>query len=142
MAAGTRARQVATYIVFDNPLVMLCDNPTTYMKEQETTNFITRIPVVWDETRILQGELGQFVVSARRKDAHWFVGGLTDWTPRTIILDLSFLEEGRTYRAIIFRDGVNAYRHATDYKIEEREVTCKDRITVDLAPGGGFAISF
>ncbi|MDD2289745.1 MAG: glycoside hydrolase family 97 protein [Bacteroidales bacterium] len=142
MAAGTRARQVATYIVFDNPLVMLCDNPTTYMKEQETTNFITRIPVVWDETRILQGELGQFIVSARRKDAHWFVGGLTDWTPRTIILDLSFLEEGRTYRAKIFRDGVNAHRHATDYKIEEREVTCKDRITVDLAPGGGFAISF
>ncbi len=142
MAAGTRARQVATYVVFDNPLVMLCDNPTTYMKEQETTSFITRIPVAWDETRILQGELGKYIVSARRKDSQWFVGGLTDWTPRTITLDLSFLEAGRTYKAKIFRDGVNAHRHATDYKIEEREVTCKDKITLDLAPGGGFAISF
>ena len=85
-----RARQVATYVVFDNPLVMLCDNPTAYMKEKETTDFITQIPVVWDETRILQGKLGEFIVSARRNGSRWFVGGLTDWTPRTITLDLSF----------------------------------------------------
>lgn len=142
MAAGTRARQVATYVVFDSPLVMLCDNPTTYMKEQETTSFIAAIPVVWDETRILHGELGKYIVTARRKDSQWYVGGLTDWTRRTFTLDLSFLEAGRTYKAKIFRDGVNAHRHATDYKIEELEVTCKDKITVDLAPGGGFAISF
>ncbi len=142
MAAGTRARQVATYIVFDNPLVMLCDNPTTYMKEQETTDFITGIPSVWDETRILQGALGKYIVSARRNGSHWFVGGLTDWTPRTITLDLAFLEPGRTYKAKIFKDGVNAHRHATDYKIEECEVTSRDRLTIHLSPGGGFAINF
>ncbi len=142
MAAGTRARQVATYVVFDNPLVMLCDNPTAYMKEKETTDFITRIPVVWDETRILQGKLGEFIVSARRNGSRWFVGGLTDWTPRTITLNLSFLEDGRTYKARIFKDGVNAHRHATDYKIEEIEVTRKDTLTVRLSPGGGFAIMF
>ena len=142
MAAGTRARQVATYVVFDNPLVMLCDNPTAYIKEQETTDFITQIPVVWDETRILQGKLGESIVSARRNGSRWFVGGLTDWTPRTISLDLSFLEPGRTYKARIFCDGINAHRHATDYKIEEREVTREDTLTVRLSPGGGFAIMF
>ncbi|HOO42172.1 MAG TPA: glycoside hydrolase family 97 protein [Bacteroidales bacterium] len=142
MAAGTRARQVAAYVVFDNPLVMLCDNPTAYMKEQETTDFITQIPVVWDETRILQGKLGEYIVSARRNGSRWFVGALTNWTPRTITLDLSFLEPGRTYKARIFSDGINAHRHATDYKIEERDVTREDTLTVHLSPGGGFAIMF
>ena len=142
MAAGTRARQVATYVVFDNPLVMLCDNPTAYMKEQETTDFITKIPVVWDETRILQGKVGEYIVSARRNGSQWFVGGLTNWTQRTITLDLSFLEPGRTYKARIFCDGINAHRHATDYKIEERDVTSEETLTVRLSPGGGFAIMF
>ena len=142
MAAGTRAHQVATYIVFDNPLVMLCDNPTSYTKEQETTDFITDIPTVWDETQILQGELGKYIVSARRSGERWFVGGLTDWTSRTITLDLSFLEPGRIYKARMFMDGVNADRYATDYKIEEREVTAADKLTFELSPGGGFAISF
>jgi alpha-glucosidase len=133
---------VATYVVFDNPLVMLCDNPTAYMKEQETTDFITKIPVVWDETRILQGKVGEYIVSARRNGSQWFVGGLTNWTQRTITLDLSFLEPGRTYKARIFCDGINAHRHATDYKIEEREVTSEETLTVRLSPGGGFAIMF
>ena len=142
MAAGTRARQVATYIVFDNPLVMLCDNPVAYRKEQETTDFITKIPVVWDQTCILKGELGKYIVSARRKDSRWFVGGLTDWNERTLTIDLSFLEPGRTYNAHIFRDGVNAHRHATDYKTETKTVTSEQVLTVLLRPGGGFAIMF
>jgi alpha-glucosidase len=142
MAAGTRAHQVATYIVFDNPLVMLCDNPTSYRKEQETTDFITGIPSVWDETRIIQGELGKYIVSARKKGEHWYVGALTDWTPRTITMDLSFLEPGRIYKARIFADGVNAHRHATDYRIEVKEVTAADKLILDLSPGGGFAIIF
>ncbi len=142
MAAGTRARQVATYIVFDNPLVMLCDNPVTYRKEQETTDYITHIPVVWDQTCILQGKLGKYIVSARRKGSRWFVGGLTDWDARTLTFDLSFLEPGRTYNAHIFRDGVNAHRHATDYKTETKIVTSEQPLTVWLSPGGGFAITF
>lgn len=142
MAAGTRAHQVATYVVFDSPLVMLCDNPTAYMKEQETTSYIAGIPTVWDETRIVDGKIGEYIVSVRRNGDNWYAGALTNWTPRTVTLDLSFLEPGRTYKARIFRDGVNAHRHATDYKIEEREVTGKDVLTLPLSPGGGFAICF
>lgn len=142
MAAGTRAHQVATYVVFDSPLVMLCDNPVTYSKEQETTDFITGIPVVWDQTCILQGEVGEYIVSARRKEDTWFVGGLTNWTPRTLTLNLSFLEPGRLYEASVFRDGTNAHRHATDYKIETVTVTSEQELSVYLSPGGGFAIKF
>lgn len=141
MAAGTRAHQVGSYIVFDSPLVMLCDNPTIYMKEQETTDYIVQIPTVWDQTRIIDGTLGEYIVSARKKGDHWYVGALNNWTARDITVDFSFLEEGRTYTARIFQDGVNAARHATDYKIVTKTVTSKDKLTIHLAPGGGLAIS-
>ena len=107
MSQGTRARQVAEYIVFDSPLVMLCDNPTAYMKEQETVDFITDIPTVWDETRILQGALGKFIVTARRSGDKWYVGGLTDWSERDLSLDLSNLVKGQ-HNAVLYRDGINA----------------------------------
>ena len=136
---GTRARQVAEYIVFDSPFVMLCDNPTAYMKEQETTDFITALPTVWDETRILQGEIGKFIVTARRKDNTWYIGGLTNWDTRDITLDLSTLAKG-THAATLFRDGVNATRNATDYKIEKFDVQMFKPLTVHLAPGGGFVL--
>ena len=140
LTAGTRAHQVATYIVFDNPFVMLCDNPTIYMKEQETTDYIVGIPTVWEDTKILEGELGQYIVSARYANGHWYIGGITNWTPRTLTLDLSFLEANRTYNARIFQDGVNAARHATDYKIVSKQITSEDKLVIHLAPGGGFAI--
>ena len=136
---GTRARQVAEYIVFDSPFVMLCDNPTAYMKEQETTDFITALPTVWDETRILQGEIGKFLVTARRSGSTWYVGGLTNWDARDIMLDLSVLAKG-THAATLFRDGVNATRNATDYKIESLSLPTHKPYNVHLAPGGGFVL--
>ncbi len=141
VVAGTRAHQVGAYIVFDSPLVMLCDNPVIYTKEQETTDYIVQIPTVWDQTDVMDGQLGEYIVTARRKGDHWYVGALNNWTPRDITVDLSFLEAGRSYSARIFQDGVNAARHATDYKIVTRTVTSKDKLTIHLAPGGGFAIS-
>ena len=138
---GTRARQVAEYIVFDSPLVMLCDNPTAYMKEQETTDFITRIPTVWDETRILQGELGRYIVTARRSGTKWYVGGLTDWDARDLKIDLGALGLSKgDHAALLFRDGVNAKRNATDYKIEALMVPTKKPLQVHMAPGGGFVL--
>lgn len=142
MAAGTRAHQVAMYVVLDNPLVMLADNPTAYMKEQETTSYIVTIPTVWDQTHIVDGQLGEYIVSARKSGNKWFAGGLNNWTGRDITLDLSFLDSGKTYTARIFKDGVNAARHATDYAIETVKVSSKDKLTIHLAPGGGFAIQF
>ena len=149
VSQGTRARQVAEYIIFDSPLVMLCDNPTIYTKEQESTDFITAIPTVWDETRILQGELGKYIVTARRKGGIWYIGGITDWEEREITLDMSFLlDSGKSAgKGIItlFRDGPNAHRSAHDYTIDTLNVADyiarkSTPLTIRLAPGGGFAM--
>ncbi|MBR1539145.1 MAG: glycoside hydrolase family 97 protein [Bacteroidales bacterium] len=139
VSQGTRARQVAEYVVFDSPFVMLCDNPTAYMKEQQTTDFITAIPTVWDQTRILQGKIGSHIVTARRSGSRWWIGGLTDWNARDITLDLGSLVEG-THNAVLFRDGVNATRNATDYAIETLEIQAGKPFRVHLVPGGGFVL--
>ena len=139
VSQGTRARQVAEYVVFDAPFEMLCDNPSAYRKEQETTDFITAIPTVWDETRILQGTVGQYLVTARRSGTRWYIGGLTGWEARDLSLDLSGLVKGK-HSAVLYRDGVNAARNATDYKIETVEVQSKKPLPVHMAPGGGFVL--
>ena len=139
VSQGTRARQVAEYVVFDAPFEMLCDNPSAYRKEQETTDFITAIPTVWDETRILQGTVGQYIVTARRSGTRWYIGGLTGWDARDLSLDLSGLVKGK-HSAVLYRDGVNAARNATDYKIETVEVQSKKPLPVHMSPGGGFVL--
>ncbi len=138
MSQGTRCHQLAMYVVFDVPNQMLSDNPTAYMKEQESTDFITRIPVTFDETVALDGRVGRYVALARRKGESWYVGAMTDWTPRDLVLDFSFLGAG-TYKATIFRDGINADRDATDYKKEIITVKAGDNIPVRLMNGGGWA---
>lgn len=141
MSQGTRCHQLAAYVVHDSPLTMLADNPTIYRKEQECTDFIVGMPNKGiDETRILQGKLGEFIVTVRRTGSAWYVGGMTDWTPRSVTLDFSFLGEG-TYDVILFRDGINADRQAEDYVKEAFSVTSASRKNIWLAPGGGFAMS-
>ena len=140
VSQGTRARQVAEYVVFDAPFEMLCDNPTAYMKEQQTTDFITAIPTVWEETRVLQGEIGKYIVTARRCENRWFVGGLTDWNARDLTIDLRELGLKGTHEAMLFRDGVNAERNASDYKEELLDLQVKKPLTVHMAPGGGFVL--
>jgi len=87
MSQGTRAHQVAAYVVFDAPLVMLCDSPTRYMADEACTRFIASLPVVFDTTRVLAGEIGEYIVTARKRQDCWYVGGLTGWTPRTLDVD-------------------------------------------------------
>ena len=140
MSQGTRARQVAEYVIFDSPFVMLCDNPSAYLKEIETTEFISLFPTVWDETRVLQGEIGQYIVTARRKDDIWFIGGLTNWNARDITLSLDALFKGGSKNAGLYRDGVNATRNASDYWFERITVDADEPFTVHLAPGGGFVL--
>ncbi|MDR0995244.1 MAG: glycoside hydrolase family 97 protein [Tannerella sp.] len=141
MSQGTRAHQLAMYVVFFGPLQMLSDSPTNYMREQECTNFIDSIPTVFDETRGLAGEVGKYVVTARRKGSTWFVGALSNWGGYQAQLPLSFLGKG-TYRAVIFKDGPNADRNATDYVKETREVTASDSLPLHLYSGGGWAARF
>ena len=141
MSQGTRCRQLALYMVFDSPLNMLCDNPSNYMREPECTEFIGEVPTTWDETRILQGKMGEYIVSARRKGNTWYVGGITDWTARNITIDLSFSGAAPS-QVTLFRDGANAHRAGRDYKKENVKPSNDGKINIHLAPGGGFAMKF
>ena len=137
MAKGTRCNQLAMYVIFEAPLQMLSDNPTIYMREQPCTDFITKVPTVFDETVALDGKVGEYVALARRKGSTWYVGAMSNWTPRDVTLDFSFLPEG-TYEAEVFKDGMNADREATDYKREIITVTKVTKQAIHLAPGGGW----
>ena len=139
MSQGTRCRQLALYVVYDSPFNMMCDTPSNYEREQTCTDFIAAVPTVWDETRILDGELGEYVVTARRHGDVWYVGGITNWTERDVEVDLSFLNDG-LHQALLFKDGVNAHRIARDYKKESVSVDGQTKLKLHLAPGGGFAM--
>jgi alpha-glucosidase len=141
MSMGTRVHQMAMYVVFESPLQMLADSPTNYLRELECLRFIVDVPTVWDETRALSARVGDWVAVARRSGEKWYVGVMTDWTEREIELDLSFLGDG-SWRATIFQDGVNATRSATDYRRVARQVSAEDKLTVHLAPGGGWVGRF
>lgn len=138
VSMGTRAHQVAMYVVFEAPLQMLCESPSIYLKEQETVDFITQIPTTWDETKVLHGEIGNYIVLARRKGDNWYIGAMTDWDARNFEIDLSFLQEG-AHQMRIFKDGVNADRYAEDYKRLDVEVNRDSKISIELASGGGWA---
>lgn len=134
---GTRSHQVAMYVIYEAPIQMLCESPSIYYKEQETIDFITQIPTIWDETIVLKGAVGDYIAVARRKGDKWYVGAMTDWTSRELELDLSFLNEGN-YKLDIFRDGANANRNPVDYKREIKEVTRNSKIIAKMASGGGW----
>ena len=140
MSQGTRAHQVAMYVVFEAPLQMLADSPTKYRREQETTDFISRIPTTFDETVALDGRLGQYVVIARRKGTTWYVGAMSAGQVRELTIDLSFLGDG-SHQADIFADGVNALnsKEAMDYRCTHQRVGNGDKLQVKLAPDGGWA---
>jgi alpha-glucosidase len=135
---GTRVHQIALYIVYESPLQMLSDSPSNYMREQESTDFIVKVPVVWDDIKVLQAKVGSYLLLARRSGNEWYIGGLTDWTMRDLNLDLSFLGSG-DYRMEIFQDGINADRYAGDYKHLSLDVRPDSKMQIHLAPGGGWA---
>ena len=140
MSQGTRCRQLALYVVFESPLNMLCDTPTNYAREPECMSFIKDVPTVWDETRVLDGELGEYIVVARRKGDTWYVGGITDWKERDIEVDFSFLDAGRIYKGVLYKDGVNAHRIGKDFRCDPVSLEKGKRLKLRMAPGGGFSI--
>ena len=141
MSQGTRCHQLAMYAIFEAPLQMMADNPTIYMKEQESTDFIAAVPTTFDTTVALDGKVGDFVSIARKKGTTWYAGAMTNWDPRPLTVDLSFLGEG-TYKATIFEDGLNAGRDGTDYTRKVITVTAKDKLNIQMASGGGWAARF
>lgn len=138
MSQGTRCRQLATYVIFESPFNMLCDAPSNYRREKECTEFISNIPTIWDETVSLDGKVSEYVAIARRHGNDWYIGALTNWTPRELDLDLSFLGEG-DYTLELFKDGINADRAARDYKKEVIPVPTDRKLKIRMAPGGGYA---
>ena len=138
MSQGTRCRQLAEYVIFESPVNMLCDSPSNYMRERECLDFIAGVPEVWDETVAVDGKIAEYVVMARRKGDVWYAGGMTDWNARTLDIDLSFLGDG-DFVMELYRDGVNADRAARDYRKETVSVPDSRKLTMDMAPGGGFA---
>ena len=141
MSQGTRCHQLALYIVLDAPLTMLCDSPTNYDREPEYTRFVAEIPTVWDETRVLLGEVGEYIVTARRKGDTWYIGGITNWTPRDINLGeclKALMSKTESYYIELYSDGANAHRRGTDYKRSTIKSLDNRSLAVHLAPGGGF----
>jgi alpha-glucosidase len=138
MSQGTRCRQLAQYVVFESPLNMLCDSPSNYIREAECAGFIASVPTVWDETRGLDGKVGEYIAMARRSGTTWYVGVMTDWSARTVELDMDFLEDGE-YVIEIYQDGVNADRVAQDYTKVVYDFKPTERpLVAKMAPGGGF----
>lgn len=139
MSFGTRAHQLAMYVVYEAPLQMLADSPGAYRSNPESLRFISAIPTVFDETRVLAGEVGEYIAVARRKGDTWYVGALTSLTPRDLKIPLSFLAPGVAYNAVTMSDGVNVNRNGADCRREERRVTSCSELDAAMASGGGFA---
>lgn len=138
MSLGTRCHQLGMYVVYESPLQMLCDTPTAYEKEPECMEFLSAVPAVWDETKVLKAAVGDYVVVARRSGDKWYVGAMTDWTGREIEVPLSFLGEGQ-YKIKSWSDGINVATHAEDFQVKQSAVNAKSTLRIPMASGGGYA---
>jgi len=137
MGLGTRAHSMALFVILNSPMTMLPDSPSDYYREKECTEFLTKIPVEWHETRLLAGEIAMYTVLARRSGKNWFVGAITNWTKRDLDLKTDFLAPGR-YRLEAIIDGINADKRAEDYRKIEMVFNAGDNLRINLAPGGGW----
>ena len=138
MAMGTRCHQLAMYVVYDAPLQMLSDSPSNYLREPATMEFLGPVPTEWDETRVLDARIADYVAVARRNGKDWYIGAMSDWTSRSLDIDLSFLPDGN-FTMDAYEDGVNADRNASDYRMTTTSVSRTTKLTLQLASGGGFA---
>jgi len=138
MSQGTRCHQLAMYVVFESPLQMLADSPSNYLREPEVMEFLAPVPTEWDETKVLDGKIAEYVAVARRNGKDWYVGAMTNWSPREMEIDFSFLPEGN-FTLQAYQDGVNADRMGSDYKMSKTAVNRGTKLKITLAPGGGWA---
>jgi len=137
MSMGTRCHQLAMFIVYESALQVLADSPSHYLEEEESMQFISKVPTVWDETHVLNGKISDFILVARRNGDTWYVGAMTDESPRQLDVEFSFLSD-RTYTATIYQDGINSDRYASDYKIINRRLNHNSKMNINLAKGGGW----
>ena len=138
MGQGTRAHSLAMAVICESPMQMLSDAQPLYYRDRECTEFLTQIPVEWDEIVPLHGKIGDYASLARRNGNTWYVAAITDWNPRTMEICFDFLDDGKTYQMELIRDGVNADVTAVDYKKEITEVKKDSKMKIDMASGGGW----
>lgn len=138
MSQGTRAHQGALFIAFESPLQMFADSPSNYYKTPEFTSFIAQIPTVWDETRAIEARAGEYLTIARRSDNKWFIASLTNWDQRNLKVELDFISDGK-YKVEILKDGINANRYGSDFKIVNKEAQRGQILEINMANGGGWA---
>jgi len=136
---GTRCHELAMFVIYHQPLAMLSDSPSAYMKEDTIMRYLSAVPTVYDEERALSAKLGEEVVMAKRKGKTWFVGGMGNWNEHQVSVDFSFLPSGN-YQAEIFSDAPNANIDATAYSYKTITVNQKTILPINMAKGGGFAI--
>lgn len=139
MSEGTRAHQVAMYAVYESPLQMLADNPSNYLRDTACSGYIAAFPTTWDTTVALEGKIKEYVAVARKKGNQWFIGAMTNWSPRDLILHLNFLDANKKYKVSMFADGINADRFAEDYKISNAEWVKGQEVSIHMQPGGGWS---
>jgi alpha-glucosidase len=137
---GTRAAQLAMYVIYEAPFQMVSDAPKAY-EDQPSFEFIKHSPATWDESRVLNGLPAEYITMARRKDDEWFLGSMSDWTPRQFDISLSFLGSGR-YTAEIYADAPDADKYPKNVSIQKKTVDNKAHLTIKMAPGGGYAVRF
>ncbi len=138
MTQGTRAHQLAMYVVYEMPLAMVADYPAAY-KDQPELEFIRRVPTVWDDTKVLNGELAQYITVARQNGDSWYLGAMTNWNARDLDIPLAFLGAGE-FEVKIFGDGPDADKVATSVTITSKRLKASDSFKIHLAPGGGCAV--
>lgn len=140
----TLAQQLALYVVLYSPVQMAADLPEHY-EGHPAFQFIRDVAVDWDESHVLNGEIAEYITIARKEKGsdNWFIGSITDENGRSLEISLDFLDEGRTYKAIIYKDGEDAHwdDNPLSYEIVEKEVNSESSLEIELAPGGGQAIS-
>ncbi|WP_299585556.1 glycoside hydrolase family 97 protein [Mucilaginibacter sp.] len=140
MSQGTRCHQLAMFVVYDNPMEIFSGNPSQAWLEPKFMELLGSIPTTWDQTNVLDGKVGEYIVTARQKGNNWFIAGMSNWTPRDVAVKFDFLDASGSYKATICKDGVNADRYAADYILNDISIKKDDIIKIHLAPGGGFLI--
>jgi alpha-glucosidase len=136
MVRGTRCNEMALFVLYHEPLKMLADAPHVYESDSVVTRFLSKIPTTWDDTRVLNGKIGEYILLVRKSGNTWYGAAITNETSRELTLDCAFLGEGN-HSATIFSDGLNADRVGTDYAVREESVNKGKIIKLRLEGSGG-----
>lgn len=136
-SVGTRCHQLGMYVVYESPLQMLADTPTAYEKEPECMQFLSQVPVVWDETKVISAAVGEHIIVARRNGDTWYLGGMAGEKGGSFEIPLDFIKGNKTMTS--WEDGVNVDLNAEDFAVRTKKVKAGDKISVSMYDGGGFA---